>query len=126
MLSAEMYSNGDFALSQYLPYTLVPFYPLFQERGGQRVERDQADWDVSVELNQPGLILTRSSFNSIQNLQLTRTNEEVYKSLTRCLRSASTRLGGDFRHLLSTPILQLEFAPFINRIISPPLRPVSP
>lgn len=41
-----MYSNGDFALSQYLPYTLVPFYPLFQERSGQRVERSQADWEV--------------------------------------------------------------------------------
>jgi hypothetical protein len=42
-----MYSDGDFALNQYLPYTLVPFYPLFQERGGDKVERNQADWDVS-------------------------------------------------------------------------------
>lgn len=41
-----MYLDGSFALSQYLPYTLVPFYPLFQERGGQRVERNQADWEV--------------------------------------------------------------------------------
>ena len=45
--SSAMYSDGDFALNQYLPYTLVPFYPLFQERGGDRVERNQADWDVS-------------------------------------------------------------------------------
>ncbi|KAG6854551.1 hypothetical protein C0991_004887 [Blastosporella zonata] len=104
VLSSGMYTNGDFALSPYLPYTLVPFYPLFQERGGPRVERNQADWD---------------------NLQVTRSNEEVLKSLSRCLRTASTRLGGDFRHLLSTPILQLEFAPFINRIISPPIRPVN-
>ncbi|KAF9469336.1 P-loop containing nucleoside triphosphate hydrolase protein [Collybia nuda] len=104
MLSAEIYSHGDFALSAYLPFTLVPFYPLFQERGGQRVERNQADWD---------------------NMQLTKSNEEIYKSLARCLRTASTRLGGDFRHLLSTPTLQLEFAPLINRIISPPLRPVN-
>jgi len=41
-----MYTDGDFALNQYLPYTLVPFYPLFQERGGERVERNQADWEV--------------------------------------------------------------------------------
>ncbi len=41
-----MYTEGEFALSQYLPYTLVPFYPLFQERGGPRVERDQSDWEV--------------------------------------------------------------------------------
>ncbi|KAG6855713.1 hypothetical protein H0H87_011701 [Tephrocybe sp. NHM501043] len=104
ILSSGMYTNGEFALSPYLPYMLVPFYPLFQERGGPRVERDQADWE---------------------NLQVTRSNEEILKTLSRCLRSASTRLGGDFRHLLSTPILQLEFAPFINRIISPPIRPVN-
>ncbi|KAJ6597213.1 P-loop containing nucleoside triphosphate hydrolase protein [Mycena vulgaris] len=104
LLSAAMYSDGDFALSQYLPYTLVPFYPLFKERGGQRVERNQADWESLVR---------------------TRANEEIYKSLSRCLQTASTRRGGDFRHLVSTPILQLEFAPYINRIISPPLRPVN-
>ncbi|KAJ7286133.1 P-loop containing nucleoside triphosphate hydrolase protein [Mycena rebaudengoi] len=92
MFSAAMYSNGDFALGQYLPYTLVPFYPLFKERGGsQRVERDQADWEALLR---------------------TRANEEVYKSLSRCTS-------------VSTPILQLEFAPFLNRIISPPLRPVN-
>lgn len=104
ILSTKMYLDGSFALSQYLPYTLVPFYPLFQERGGQRVERNQADWE---------------------NLQLTRSNEEIYKSLSRCLRSASMRYSGNFRHLLSTPVLQLEFTPYINRIISPPLRPVN-
>ncbi|KAJ7221036.1 P-loop containing nucleoside triphosphate hydrolase protein [Mycena haematopus] len=104
LLSAAMYSDGDFALSQYLPYTLVAFYPLFKERGGQRVERSQADWENAVQ---------------------TRANEEIYKSLSRCLQTASTRRGGDYRHLVSTPILQLEFAPYINRIISPPLRPVN-
>ncbi|KAJ6525742.1 P-loop containing nucleoside triphosphate hydrolase protein [Mycena capillaripes] len=103
MLSASMYSDGDFALSQYLPYTLVPFYPLFKQ-SGQRVERSQADWESLVQ---------------------TRANEEIYKSLSRCLRSASSRHGGAYRHLVSTPVLQLEFAPFINRIISPPLRPVN-
>ncbi|KAF8163574.1 P-loop containing nucleoside triphosphate hydrolase protein [Crassisporium funariophilum] len=102
--SSAMYSDGEFALLQYLPYTLVPFYPLFQERGGARVERNQADWE---------------------HLQLTRSNEEIYKSFSRCLRTATVRHGGDFRHLVSTPILELEFAPFINRIISPPLRPVN-
>lgn len=50
MFSAAMYTDGDFALSPYLPYMLVPFYPLFQERGGPRVERDQADWDVRLLL----------------------------------------------------------------------------
>ncbi|KAJ3517397.1 hypothetical protein NLJ89_g519 [Agrocybe chaxingu] len=102
--SSAMYSEGDFSLNPYLPYTLVPFYPLFQERGGERVERNQADWE---------------------HFQLMRSNEEVLKSLSRCLRTATIRHGGDFRHLLSHPVLQTEFVPYINRIISPPLRPVN-
>ena len=30
----------------YLPYMVVPFYPLFQERGAHKVERPKADWEV--------------------------------------------------------------------------------
>lgn len=44
--SSAMFFDGDFSLNQYLPYTLVSFYPLFQEKGGERVERNQADWEV--------------------------------------------------------------------------------
>ncbi|KAF8197572.1 P-loop containing nucleoside triphosphate hydrolase protein [Pholiota molesta] len=102
--SSAMYYDGDFALIQYLPYTLVPFYPLFQERSGEKVERNQADWEHMI---------------------LTKGNEEILKTLAKCLRNATIRHGGDFRHLLSYPILQVEFAPYINRIISPPLRPVN-
>ncbi|TEB25929.1 P-loop containing nucleoside triphosphate hydrolase protein [Coprinellus micaceus] len=104
LISASMYGDADFTLAHYLPYFLVPFYPLFQERGGERVERNQADWD---------------------HLQTTRSNEEIYKSLSRGLRTAAVRHGGDFRHLGGSPIVQLEFAPLLNRIISPPLRPVN-
>lgn len=46
LFSAAMYSDGEFALLPYLPYTLVPFYPLFNQRG-THVERSQADWEVS-------------------------------------------------------------------------------
>lgn len=41
-----MYSDGDFGLHTYLSYLLVPFYHLFQERGGSRIERDSSDWEV--------------------------------------------------------------------------------
>ncbi|KAF8637392.1 hypothetical protein AX17_002887 [Amanita inopinata Kibby_2008] len=99
--SAAMYSDGDFALLQYLPYTLVPFYPLFSERGSQ-VERSQTDWE---------------------QVQLMRTNEEIYKSMSRGLRNSSAN--SDYRRLLTRPTLQLEFAPYINRIISPPIRPIN-
>ncbi|ESK86737.1 chtf18 protein [Moniliophthora roreri MCA 2997] len=103
-LSTAMYSDGDFALAPYVPFMLVAFHPLFQERGAPKAERDMTDWE---------------------NLQTTRSNEEIYKSLARCLQTASTRHGGDYRHLGNTPIMQLEFVPMINRIMSPPLRPVN-
>ena len=68
--SSAMYSDGDFALNQYLPYTLVPFYPLFQERGGDRVERNQADWDVSPTIRKAVLLadsrITESAVNTKQ------------------------------------------------------------
>lgn len=116
-----MYTDGDFALIQYLPYTLVPFYPLFQERSGERVERNQADWEVGTLFSHPDIV----GSIAVQHLQLTRSNGEIFKSLARCLHTATARYGGNFRHLVSTPTLQVEFAPLLNRIISPPLRPVS-
>ena len=46
LMSGEMRSEREYTLLQYLPYTLVPFYPLFQERGAPKVERPKADWEV--------------------------------------------------------------------------------
>ena len=45
-LSGTMRTEREYALMPYLPYTIVPFYPLFAERGGPRVERPKADWEV--------------------------------------------------------------------------------
>lgn len=104
VFSGEMRAEREYALAQYLPYMLVPFYPLFHERGTPKVERPKMDWEVYTR---------------------TKTNEEVYKSLAKCLRTAGTRHGGSYRHFASDGVLQLEFAPMINRIISPPLRPVN-
>ncbi|KAJ8700036.1 Chromosome transmission fidelity protein 18 [Pleurotus ostreatus] len=103
-MTSAMYSEGEFALSQYIPYLLIPFHPLFQERGSARVERSQADWEHS---------------------QTRRTNEEIFKSLAGCIRIASGKLGGSYRQFMSSPVLETEFAPYLNRIISPPLRPVN-
>lgn len=57
LLSAAMYSDGDFALNPYLPFTLVPFYHLFKDRGSQRVERSQEDWEVRRCINSLSLKL---------------------------------------------------------------------
>jgi chromosome transmission fidelity protein 18 len=40
------------------------------------------------------------------------------------VRTGNARLAGRFRDLMSEPVLTLEFAPLLNRIISPPIRPV--
>ncbi|KAH8980916.1 P-loop containing nucleoside triphosphate hydrolase protein [Lactarius hatsudake] len=104
VLSGSMRAEREYGVLQYLSYTLVPFFPLFQERGGPRVERPKADWEWHVK---------------------TRTNEEVYKSLARAVRTGNARLSGHFRGLVSDPVLSLEFAPLLNRIISPPIRPVN-
>ncbi|THG93472.1 hypothetical protein EW026_g7776 [Hermanssonia centrifuga] len=104
LMSGEMRTEREYTLMQYLPYMLVPFYPVFQERGAQKVERPKADWE---------------------NYTQTKVNEEIYKTLAKGLRTACTRHGGSFRHFASDEILRLEFAPMINRIISPPLRPVN-
>jgi chromosome transmission fidelity protein 18 len=52
-LTGSMRSNADYSLMSYLSYMLVPFYPLFQARGGPRVERPKADWEVSIVTLQP-------------------------------------------------------------------------
>ena len=54
----------------------------------------------------------------------TRENEEIYKSLVRAVHAGNGRLSGHFRGLVSNPVLSLEFGPLLNRIISPPIRPV--
>ncbi|KAJ3484589.1 hypothetical protein NLI96_g5531 [Meripilus lineatus] len=104
LMAGEMRSEREYSMLQYLSYMLVPFNPLFSERGGEKVERPKADWEHYTK---------------------TKVNEEIYKSLGKCMRTAGTRQGGAYRHLCSDEILQLEFSPYINRIISPPLRPVN-
>lgn len=41
-----MRAEREYALIPYLAYPLVAFFPLFQERGGPKVERPKADWEV--------------------------------------------------------------------------------
>jgi chromosome transmission fidelity protein 18 len=53
-----------------------------------------------------------------------RENEGIYESLKRAGRRGNASLAGHIRDLVSGPVLTLEFAPLLNRIISPPIRPV--
>ena len=89
-----MWGDGEFALAPYLPYTLVAFYPLFQERGAPKVERSSDDWEVSLGFSD----LRKMALTFVaQALQMTRANEEIYKTFSQCLRVAGSRHGGAFR-----------------------------
>lgn len=100
VLAGEMRAEREYALLAYLPHLLAAFFPLFQERGGGRVERAKADYE---------------------NYLVTRANEEIYAALARGLRAA----GGGYRHLAGDAVLRLEVAPLLMRIVSPPLKPVN-
>jgi hypothetical protein len=55
-----------------------------------------------------------------------KTNQEIYKSLSKSIATAGGgRRSVGYRHLVQEGVMQLEFLPMLNRIISPPLRPVS-
>lgn len=54
-MSGEMRTEREYAMLQYLPYTLVSFYPLFQERGAPKVERPKADWEVRSTFRGPAI-----------------------------------------------------------------------
>ena len=50
VLSSAMRTEREYAVQPYLSYSLVPFFPLFQERGGLRVERPKAEWEVGLSM----------------------------------------------------------------------------
>ncbi|KAH7107651.1 P-loop containing nucleoside triphosphate hydrolase protein [Auriculariales sp. MPI-PUGE-AT-0066] len=104
LLSGAMRTEREYALIPYTAFPAVAFFPLFAQRGAQKLERPKADWE---------------------NYLKTKQHEEIFKSLTRCLQGEGAGRTGEYRHMLSNGVLQLEFAPLINRIISPPLRPVN-
>ncbi len=47
-MSGTMRTDREYSLMPYLSYSLVAFYPLFQERGAQKAERPKADWEVRI------------------------------------------------------------------------------
>ncbi|KAF8511117.1 P-loop containing nucleoside triphosphate hydrolase protein [Hysterangium stoloniferum] len=102
--SGTMRSEREYGLMPYLSYTLVPFFPLFSERGGPKVERPKADWE---------------------HYNVTRTNEEIYNSIAKLHSGNNAGSSIEYRHLTMGSVLKLEFLPLLNRIISPPLRPVN-
>lgn len=57
----------------------------------------------------------------------TKTNDEIYSTISKAEapgQSSGAKKVVDYRHLTTGDVLKLEFLPLLNRIISPPLRPV--
>lgn len=64
-MAGEMRSEREYSMLQYLSYMLVPFNPLFSERGGEKVERPKADWEVCTDDSVPhGLWISGDFFSS--------------------------------------------------------------
>ncbi|GJJ12562.1 hypothetical protein Clacol_006805 [Clathrus columnatus] len=105
MFSGTMRSERDYALLPYLSFTLIPFYSLFAVKGGSRVERPKIDWE---------------------HFNLTKNNEEIANALIKTITGTNTTTSSHvgYRHLTG-PTFSLELLPYLNRIISPPLRPVN-
>ncbi|KAG8922627.1 hypothetical protein FRC01_013800 [Tulasnella sp. 417] len=104
LFSSTMRTEQEYAVLQYMPYMVVPMYPIFADSANPKVGNPRADWECHVKA---------------------RACEEIYKSLSGCVVADHGRHTACFRHLLSREIVVAEFAPLLNRIISPPLRPVN-
>jgi chromosome transmission fidelity protein 18 len=94
VLSGAMRSEREYGVLQYLSYTLVPFFPLFQERGGPRVERPKADWEVSLPTSM--LVLVEGARANVSLSGMSRrvqTRRYTNHSRDRCAQATHAQLG---------------------------------
>lgn len=90
---------------QYLPYFVAPIHGLFvdSENSKPAPSPSSEDWEAHLKL---------------------KTTEEVVKMMAGVMVNDKGRYSAGFRHLLGKEVVVTEFAPLLNRILSPPLRPV--
>ena len=103
---------GHFA---FLPFTFVPFFPLFQERASH-VQNVQSPIGRCVHCPRD----LYAYLTAEQCYVKTRESEEIHKSLVWVVQTDNVRLSDQFRGIVSDPVLSLEFMPLFNRTISPP------
>ncbi|KAG8699473.1 hypothetical protein FRC08_005294 [Ceratobasidium sp. 394] len=105
LLSMKMRTEQEYALMVYQPYAIVAFHPLFAALGNPKYERVNTDWEQ----------FTRTKLND--DIKTT-----VCNGLGTGARDADA---ASFLHLMGGQKAALEFLPLINRILSPPLRPLN-
>ncbi|KAG8905214.1 hypothetical protein FRB99_000483 [Tulasnella sp. 403] len=96
LFASTMRLEQDYAVQGYLPYFIAPIHPLFVDPSNSKVSNPKADWEWHIK---------------------TKATEDLARTLT----TNSTHL----RHLLQKDIIPTELAPLLNRLISPPIRPVN-
>lgn len=126
LFSSTMRTEQEYAVLQYMPYMIVPMHHIFVDSGNSKVGNPRADWEVRKLRDLP----VDWSLNCFLRLYIqchvkAKACEEIYKSLSGCVVADHGRHTASFRHLLTKEVVVAEFAPLLNRIISPPLRPVS-
>ncbi|KAG8885565.1 hypothetical protein FRB97_000473 [Tulasnella sp. 331] len=104
MFSSAMRLDQEYAMLAYLPYLVAPVHPLVCDAGNSKVSRPTADWECHVKM---------------------KASEEIYRSLSMSVIADHGRHTASFRHLLGKEVVVSEFAPILNRIICPPLRPAN-
>ena len=88
VLSGAMRSEREYGVLQYLSYTLVPFFPLFQERSGPRVERPKADWEVGLPISMLILVEgTRADVLRSGMLKRVQTRRYTNRSRAQCVQA---------------------------------------
>lgn len=123
LMNGAIRTDREYGIMPYLPYALTAFHPLFRTKGGGKVERPKVDWEVYIRRS---TLVFLYSLHYYQAFMVQKNNQEVYKSLCKSIATAGGgRRSVDYRHLTQEGVMHLEFVPMLNRIISPPLRPVS-
>ncbi|KAG8723760.1 hypothetical protein FRC09_001846 [Ceratobasidium sp. 395] len=105
LLSTKMRTEQEYALLAYQSYAVVAFHPLFAALGNPKYERVNTDWEQFTKMKLNDDIKTT-----------------VCNALTTGARDADA---ASYLHLMGGHKAVLEFLPLINRIISPPLKPLN-
>ncbi|KAF8309804.1 P-loop containing nucleoside triphosphate hydrolase protein [Clavulina sp. PMI_390] len=101
--ASAAWHDQEYALQAYLPYTIVPLFHHMASNSNAKVERPTAYWDVIFAA------LTKAILYPDGNTQ----------HQTMLSESAG------YRYMLGKEVLRTEFVPILNRVISPPMRPVN-
>ncbi|CAE6437376.1 unnamed protein product [Rhizoctonia solani] len=104
-LSTTIRTEQEYGLLPYQAYAITAFHPLFATLGNPKYERANNDWDHFTRM---------------------RLNEEIRTTVCNSLTSgARDSDAAAYLHMMAGSKAALEFLPLINRIISPPLKPLN-